>query len=121
MEIQKAKVIITGATGGIGYAIAGALKAAEAQVAISGRNAAKVDTAVAALGVHSFTADVTQETNIAGLFSFAIAKQGVSGLTDCWRAELRPHNFRVMQVNPGTVITDFIGKAGIELRTKNES
>lgn len=49
--------------------------------------------------------------------AYVASKFAVSGLTECWRAELRPHNVRVMQVNPSEVVTDFIQKIGME--TKN--
>jgi 3-oxoacyl-[acyl-carrier protein] reductase len=34
-------------------------------------------------------------------------------MTECWRAELRKHNIRVMQVNPSEVLTDFASAAGL--------
>ena len=46
--------------------------------------------------------------------AYAASKFAVSGLTECWRAELRPHNIRVTQVNPSEVVTDFTTKAGFE-------
>jgi 3-oxoacyl-[acyl-carrier protein] reductase len=33
-------------------------------------------------------------------------------MTECWRAELRQYNVRVMQVNPSEVITEFFARAG---------
>ena len=44
--------------------------------------------------------------------AYVASKFALSGLTECWRAELRPHNIRVMQVNPSEVITDFAPKMG---------
>ena len=44
--------------------------------------------------------------------TYVASKFALSGLTECWRAELRPHNVRVMQVNPSEVITDFAPKMG---------
>ncbi len=44
--------------------------------------------------------------------AYVASKFALSGLTECWRAELRPHNVRVMQVNPSEVITDFAPKLG---------
>jgi 3-oxoacyl-[acyl-carrier protein] reductase len=35
-------------------------------------------------------------------------------MTECWRAELRPHNVRVFLVNPSEVLTDFAATAGLE-------
>lgn len=49
--------------------------------------------------------------------AYVASKFAVNGLTECWRAELRPYNIRVMQVNPSEVITDFITKAGFEVIT----
>lgn len=46
--------------------------------------------------------------------AYVASKFAVSGLTQCWRAELRPYNVRVMQINPSEVVTDFIEKAGLE-------
>ena len=46
--------------------------------------------------------------------AYVASKFAVSGLTQCWRAELRPHNVRVMQVNPSEVVTEFFEKAGLE-------
>lgn len=43
---------------------------------------------------------------------YAASKFAVNGLTECWRAELRPYNVRVMQVNPSEVITNFAAMAG---------
>ncbi len=43
----------------------------------------------------------------AGGTAYAASKFAVSGMTDCWRAELRKHDIRVMQINPSEVQTDF--------------
>jgi 3-oxoacyl-[acyl-carrier protein] reductase len=42
------------------------------------------------------------------------SKFALRGMTECWRAELRPHNVRVMLVNPSEVQTGFFGKLGQE-------
>jgi 3-oxoacyl-[acyl-carrier protein] reductase len=39
--------------------------------------------------------------------SYCSTKFAVHALTECWRAELRQHNVRVMQVNPSEVLTSF--------------
>jgi 3-oxoacyl-[acyl-carrier protein] reductase len=44
--------------------------------------------------------------------AYVASKFALSGLTECWRMELRKHNVRVMQVNPSEVITDFGNKLG---------
>ena len=39
--------------------------------------------------------------------SYCSSKFALHALTDCWRAELRQYNIRVMQVNPSEVLTTF--------------
>jgi 3-oxoacyl-[acyl-carrier protein] reductase len=46
----------------------------------------------------------------AGGSAYASSKFALSGLTECWRAELRQHGVRVMQVNPSEVQTPFGGR-----------
>ena len=48
----------------------------------------------------------------AGGTAYAASKFALSGLTECWRAELRPSNVRVMQINPSEVQTEFRGRSG---------
>ena len=48
----------------------------------------------------------------AGGSAYVSSKAAMSGLTMCWRAELRKHNIRVMQINPSEVITPFVEKLG---------
>lgn len=43
----------------------------------------------------------------AGGTAYCGTKFAVSAMTECWRAELRKNNIRVMQVNPSEVQTDF--------------
>lgn len=43
--------------------------------------------------------------------AYVATKFALAGLTECWRAELRPYQVRVMQVNPSEVLTDFSAKA----------
>jgi len=45
--------------------------------------------------------------------SYSASKFALRGMTECWRAELRPHNVRVFLVNPSEVITDFAASAGL--------
>lgn len=42
--------------------------------------------------------------------SYVATKFALSGMTQCWQAELRPHDIRVIQVNPSEVQTGFGGK-----------
>jgi 3-oxoacyl-[acyl-carrier protein] reductase len=44
--------------------------------------------------------------------AYSGSKFALRGMTECWRAELRPHNVRVMLVNPSEVQTNFFGKIG---------
>ncbi|HVY92209.1 MAG TPA: SDR family NAD(P)-dependent oxidoreductase [Bryobacteraceae bacterium] len=45
--------------------------------------------------------------------AYYASKFAVRGMTECWRAELRKHNIRVMLVNPSEVITDFFAANGL--------
>lgn len=45
--------------------------------------------------------------------TYVSTKFAVSGMTECWRAELRKYNVRVMQVNPSEVQTNFFATAGL--------
>lgn len=44
--------------------------------------------------------------------AYCASKFALGGMTECWRSELRPHNIRVMQINPSEVQTEFFDKAG---------
>jgi 3-oxoacyl-[acyl-carrier protein] reductase len=46
--------------------------------------------------------------------AYMTSKFALRGMTECWRAELRKHNVRVMQINPSEVITPFAATAGFE-------
>lgn len=45
---------------------------------------------------------------------YAASKFALRGMTECWRAELRKHNIRVMLVNPSEVTTAFNSADRIE-------
>jgi 3-oxoacyl-[acyl-carrier protein] reductase len=47
------------------------------------------------------------------------SKFALRGMTECWRAELRQHNVRVMLVNPSEVLTDFYATAGLPQDREN--
>ncbi len=49
-----------------------------------------------------------------GSSAYSGSKFALRGMTECWRAELRPHNVRVILVNPSEVQTAFFGKVGRE-------
>ncbi len=52
--------------------------------------------------------------------AYYASKFAVRGMTECWRAELRKHNVRVMLVNPSEVVTDFFATNGLT-QNVNES
>lgn len=53
--------------------------------------------------------------------SYYASKFAVRGMTECWRAELRQHNVRVMLINPSEVLTNFAATAGFSQDTSNPS
>ena len=53
---------------------------------------------------------------VAGGTAYSSSKFALSGLTECWRAELRKNNIRVMQINPSEVQTEFVAASGRPLR-----
>jgi 3-oxoacyl-[acyl-carrier protein] reductase len=55
----------------------------------------------------------------AGGTTYVSTKFAVSGMTECWRAELRKNNIRVMQVNPSEVQTNFFVSSGRPARSGN--
>ncbi len=53
--------------------------------------------------------------------AYVASKFALGGMTECWRAELRPYNVRVMQINPSEVQTRFSENAGMGERAFNET
>ena len=51
--------------------------------------------------------------------AYYASKFALRGMTECWRAELRPFNVRVILVNPSEVLTDFYATAGLPQDTQN--
>jgi 3-oxoacyl-[acyl-carrier protein] reductase len=51
--------------------------------------------------------------------AYVASKFALRGMTECWRAELRPHNVRVILINPSEVQTEFFVNAGGEKREFN--
>ena len=47
------------------------------------------------------------------------SKFALRGMTECWRAELRPFNVRVILVNPSEVLTDFYATVGLPQSKEN--
>jgi len=48
----------------------------------------------------------------AGGTPYVASKFALRGMTECWRAELRPYNIRVVLINPSEVQTDFVINSG---------
>ena len=55
----------------------------------------------------------------AGGTAYVASKFALRGMTECWRAELRPYNIRVILINPSEVQTEFFVNAGGEKRDFN--
>jgi len=77
-ELTDRTALVTGATGGIGGAIARALHKQGASVAISGRQKDKLEKLAAELGsrVHVLPCDLADKAQVANLVDQAIAKLG---------------------------------------------
>ena len=195
MNIEGAKVLITGGSSGLGKAMARVLKDAGANVAITGRDKNKLQRVANELDVMGLAADAGNEADVVKTFAFvkeqlggldvlinnagwgkfdliedvkledleavfatnvfgaalrareavkifkqqqsgniinisstagrkgfkggtiyAASKFALSGMTECWRDELRRDNIRVMQINPSAVPTAF----NVEDRTEKE-
>lgn len=53
--------------------------------------------------------------------TYVASKFALRGMTECWRAELRKHNVRVMLINPSEVQTNFAVNAGVAPQPYNSS
>ena len=51
--------------------------------------------------------------------AYYASKFALRGMTECWRAELRPHNIRVFLVNPSEVLTNFFATSGLRDQPEN--
>jgi 3-oxoacyl-[acyl-carrier protein] reductase len=76
MNIQNAKVLITGGNAGIGLATAKMLKEAGAQVVIAGRDEATLKDAAEKLQIGYVKADVTHESDVINMVATANEKMG---------------------------------------------
>jgi len=59
-------------------------------------------------------ASTAGQRGFAGGTAYVASKFALSGMTECWRAELRKSDVRVMQINPSEVQTEFFSVAGRE-------
>ena len=196
MNIQGARVLVTGGSSGIGKETARVLAGRGARVAICGRDEGKLARAAEEIGATGIQADVSSEDDVVRLVSESIERLGgldvainnagfgsfrplveldasslqnvwetnvkgamlvaresarhfiragvrgdivnvastaaqrgfaggtayvaskfaLRGMTECWRAELRKHDIRVMLVYPSEVQTEFFTAAGGERR-----
>ena len=64
-------------------------------------------------------ASTAGQRGFAGGTAYSSSKFALAGLTECWRAELRKHNIRVMQINPSEVQTEFVAASGRPLRARS--
>lgn len=71
MKLSGATVLVTGATGGIGHAIARRLKAEDAEVVLTGRNAEVLAPLAAELGARSIVADLSDADEVTRLLTEA--------------------------------------------------
>lgn len=65
-------------------------------------------------------ASTAARRGFAGGSAYVATKFALSGMTECWRAELRKHDIRVMQIEPSEVQTEFFRASGRE-RPQNET
>ena len=69
-------ILITGATGGIGSAIARSLGGKKARMILAGRNPEKLDALSRELGAPALAADVTQEDQVESLMTRVLSAHG---------------------------------------------
>ena len=80
---------------------------------LMGREAAKIFVARNAGHIVNIASTASLRGAAAGT-AYMTSKFALRGMTECWRAELRKHNVRVMQINPSEVITPFAATAGFD-------
>lgn len=57
-------------------------------------------------------ASTAAQRGFAGGTAYVASKFALAGMSECWRAELRKHDIRVMVVNPSEVQTEFFSQSG---------
>jgi 3-oxoacyl-[acyl-carrier protein] reductase len=87
---------------------------------LTGRECAKIFTAQQSGNIINI-ASTAGRAGFAMGSAYAASKFALAGMTECWRAELRPHNVRVMLINPSEVQTGFSENAGREARPFNHT
>lgn len=76
MNLQQAKVLVTGGSSGIGFETARLLIEKGARVAICGRNAENLQRAAAELGALPIHADVSREADVVGMVQTVVETFG---------------------------------------------
>lgn len=89
--------------------IGAALAAREASKIFIAQNSGSIINIASTAGTKGF----------AGGTAYVASKFALRGMTECWRAELRQHNVRVILINPSEVQTEFFVNAGGERREFN--
>ncbi len=87
-------------------------------VMIMGREAAKVFAARNRGNIVNICSTASLRGAAKGTAYYA-SKFAVRGMTECWRAELRKHNIRVILVNPSEVVTDFFATNGLSQKVND--
>jgi 3-oxoacyl-[acyl-carrier protein] reductase len=64
-------------------------------------------------------ASTAGQRGFAGGTAYVASKFALRGMTECWRAELRKHDIRVMLLNPSEVQTEFFSTAGRERKSSD--
>jgi short-subunit dehydrogenase len=73
LHLAGANVLVTGATGGIGGAIAGALSARDARLVVSGRRTAELESLAGTVGGRAIVADLAIAEDVSRLCAEAVA------------------------------------------------
>ncbi len=81
---------------------------------LAAREAAKIFTEKKAGSIVNISSTAGLK-GFAGGTAYAASKFALRGMTECWRAELRPFNVRVILINPSEVQTPFFKNKNAEI------
>src|SRR5207244_2955993 len=113
-NLQGQKALVTGATSGIGRAVALQLARDGAEVIVHGRDAAAAFFLVAALapemaargkGSIINVSSMAGQIGLAGGAAYGATKAALASMTRAWAAEFSPSGVRVNAIAPGPVYT----------------